>query len=119
MADTRPVFLPGEQFDFEGELPVDAYRWESWNDVGAAAYAFAESFSERRIRLDLATREQLNTTIGSIRRSLTAHLYPVLSDLDGKAAGDRRSTVPPVVSAIASDISDARAVLEHLSGSTM
>jgi hypothetical protein len=116
MAVTRPAHLPGEQFDMEGELPVDAYRWESWSDVGTAAYAFAESFSERRIRLDSATREQINATIGSIRRGLTAQLFPVLSESGGYISTEKRETVAHVVGAMASDISDARAILEHISG---
>lgn len=116
MAVTRPAHLPGEQFDVEGELPVDAYRWESWSDVGAAAYAFAESFSERRIRLEPAAREQINATIGAIRRGLTAQLFPVLSESGGYIGSEKRETVAQVVCAIASDISDTRAILEHISG---
>ena len=113
LAVARPVLLPGEQFDIEDELPVEAFRWDNWNSVAAAAYAFAESFSERRIRLDSATRDQLHSTIASIRRSLTTQLFPVLNDLDGSIAEESRSTVAQVVSAIAADIRDARAVLEH------
>jgi hypothetical protein len=113
LAVTRPVLLPGEEFDGEEDLPIEAFRWESWNDVGAAAYRFAEVFSERRINLDQATREQLNATITSIRRCLTTQLYPVLSDRDGSIGEEHRLTVAQVVSTIASDIRDGRAVLEH------
>ena len=87
---TRPVLLPGEAFDGGDDLPAEALRWESWNDVGAAAYHFAEVFSERRIRLDPATRDHLNSTIGSIRRCLTERLYPLLSDLDGSIGEQNR-----------------------------
>ncbi|HEX3303144.1 MAG TPA: hypothetical protein VHR64_09700, partial [Thermomicrobiales bacterium] len=80
LAVTRPVLLPGEAFDGGDDLPTEALRWESWNDVGAAAYHFAEVFSERRIRLDPPTRDHLTGTIGSIRRCLTERLYPLLSD---------------------------------------
>jgi hypothetical protein len=115
LAVASPVLLPGEEFDIEDDLPIEAFRWESWNDVGSAAYHFAEVFSERRINLDQATREQLNATLASIRRCLTAQLYPVLSDLDGSVGEANRQTVAQVVSTIASDIRDARAVLEHAS----
>jgi hypothetical protein len=118
LAVARPVLLPGEQFDIEDELPVEAFRWENWNAVASAAYAFAESFSERRIRFDSATREQLNTNIASIRRSLTTQLFPVLNNLDGSIPEESRSTVAHVVSAIAADIRDARAVLEHATNPT-
>jgi hypothetical protein len=39
----------------------------------------------------------------------------VLSDLDGSVGEANRQTVAQVVSTIASDIRDARAVLEHAS----
>jgi hypothetical protein len=113
LAVTRPVLLPGEAFDLDDDLPGDAFRWESWNDVGAAAYHFAEVFSERRIRLDPATREHLNTTIGSIRRCLTAQLYPLLSDLDGSIGAENRQEVAGVIGSLADDIRDARVTLEH------
>lgn len=113
LAVTRPVLLPGEAFDLDDDLPGDAFRWESWNDVGAAAYHFAEVFSERRIRLDPATREHLNTTIGSIRRCLTAQLYPLLSDLDGSIGEENRQEVAGVIGSLAGDIRDARVTLEH------
>jgi hypothetical protein len=65
--------------------------------------------------LDSATREQINATIGSIRRGLTAHLFPVLTESGGYIAAETRATITHVVGAIAADISDARAVLEHTS----
>lgn len=115
LAVTRPVLLPGEAFDLEDELPVEAFRWESWNDVGAAAYHFAEVFSERRIRLDAETRDRLNATVGSIRRCMTTRLYPLLTDLDGSIPEEERSAVAQVVNTIAADIRDARETLEHAS----
>jgi hypothetical protein len=113
LAVTRPVLLPGEAFDLDDDLPGDAFRWESWNDVGAAAYHFAEVFSERRIRLDPATRAHLNSTVGSIRRCLTARLYPLLSDLDGSIGVENRQEVAGVISSLAEDIRAARTALEH------
>ncbi len=113
---TRPVLLPGEAFDGGDDLPTEALRWESWNDVGAAAYHFAEVFSERRIRLDPPTRDHLNGTIGSIRRCLTERLYPLLSDFDGSIGEQNRLAAAEVVGSLAIDIQDARIVLEHASG---
>lgn len=115
LAVARPVLLPGEMFDLEDELPVEAFRWESWNDVGAAAYHFAEVFSERRIRLDVETRDRLNATVGSIRRCMTTQLYPLLTDVDGSIPDEERSAVAQVVNSIAADIRDARDTLEHAS----
>jgi hypothetical protein len=115
LAVARPVLLPGESFDLEQDLPTDAFRWESWNDVGAAAYHFAEVFSERRIRLDSETRDRLNAIIGSIRRCMTARLYPLLTDVDSSIPEEHRASVAEVVSSIANDIRDARDVLEHAS----
>jgi hypothetical protein len=116
LAVTRPVLLPGEAFDGGDDLPTEALRWESWNDVGAAAYHFAEVFSERRIRLDPPTRDHLNGTIGSIRRCLTERLYPLLSDFDGSIGEQNRLAAAEVVGSLAIDIQDARIVLEHASG---
>jgi hypothetical protein len=116
LAVTRPVLLPGEAFDGGDDLPTEALRWESWNDVGAAAYHFAEVFSERRIRLDPPTRDHLNGTIGSIRRCLTERLYPLLSDFDGSIGEQNRLAAAEVVGSLAIDIQDARLVLEHASG---
>ena len=116
LAVTRPVLLPGESYDDGDDLPAEALRWESWNDVGAAAYHFAEVFSERRIRLDPATRDHLNSTIGSIRRCLTERLYPLLSDFDGSIGEQNRLAAADVVGSLATDIRDARNVLEHASG---
>jgi hypothetical protein len=115
LAVARPVLLPGEAFDLEDELPIEAFKWESWNDVGSAAYHFAEVFSERRIRLDSETRDRLNATVGSIRRCMTAQLYPLLTDVDGSIADEGRSAVAQVVSSLAADIRDARDTLERAS----
>ena len=114
LAVARPVLLPGEVFELEDELPAEALRWENWSNVGAAAYAFAEAFSERRIRLEPTTRDQLNVAIGSIRRCLTARLYPLLNDLDGSIGDEHRLAVADVVGSLASDIREARAVLEQV-----
>ena len=116
LAVTRPILLPGEAFDGGDDLPPEALRWESWNDVGAAAYHFAEVFSERRIRLDPTTRDHLNSTIGSIRRCLTERLYPLLSDLDGSIGEQNRLAAAEVVGSLAADIRDARTTLEYASG---
>lgn len=116
LAVARPVLLPGEPFDLNDDLPAEAFNWENWNDVGAAAYQFAEAFSERRIRLDSVTRDHLHGTLGSIRRCLTAQLYPILTDLDGSPGEENRAVVTQVVSTLASDIQEARAVLEHATG---
>lgn len=115
LAVARPVLLPGETFDLEDELPVEAFQWESWNDVGTAAYHFAEVFSEQRIRLDAETRDRLNATVGAIRRCMTAQLYPLLTDLDGSIPDEHRGAVAQVVSALAGDIRDARDTLERAS----
>ena len=113
LAVARPVLLPGEAFDLETDLPREAFLWESWNNVGSAAYQFAEVFSERRIRLDPVTRDHLNTSLGSIRRNLTAQLYPALTDVDGSIPESQRETVAQVVATLASDIQEIRIVLEH------
>lgn len=115
LAVARPVLLPGEPFDRDDDLPIEAFRWQSWNDVGSAAYQFAELFSERRIRLDPGTRDKLNARIASIRRCLTTELYPILSTLDGPISEKDRSAVADVVGSLAADISDARALLERAS----
>jgi hypothetical protein len=113
LAVSRPVLLPGEPFDIEAELPREAYAWENWNDVGAAAYQFAELFSERRLYVDASTRDQLNTSVAAIRRSLTAELYPALTALEPMAADEHRQAVMSVVAGLASNIQDARSVLER------
>ena len=113
LAVARPVLLPGETFDLETDLPREAFLWENWNNVGSAAYQFAEVFSERRIRLDPVTRDHVNSTIGAIRRNLTAQLYPSLTAVDGSISESKRETVAQVVSTLASDIQEIRIVLEH------
>lgn len=113
LAVSSPVLLPGEPFDAESELPREAYIWESWNDVGAAAYQFAEAFSARRLYLDGQARDQLNRAISSIRRCLTVQLYPVLSNGAQATADEQREAVAAVVATLAADIGDARAELER------
>jgi hypothetical protein len=113
LAVSRPVLLPGESFDEDTELPLEAYAWDSWNDVGAAAYQFAEVFSARRLYLDPETREQLNTCLGAIRRGLTQQLYPALTDMDPRQPAENRESVLAVVSSLAANIQEARGVLER------
>ena len=113
LAVARPVLLPGEAFDVDSDLPSEALLWESWNNVGSAAYQFAESFSTRRINLDPVTRDHLNSSLGTIRRNLTVHLYPALTDFDGSVPESKREIVGEVVSALAAEIQDIRTVLEH------
>lgn len=113
LAVARPVLLPGETFDPDTDLPTEALRWESWGAVGTAAYQFAEVFSERRICLDVTTRDRLNTYLGSIRKSLTARLYPALNDRDGSVAEGNRVVVNQVIAELAADIVDIRTILEH------
>jgi hypothetical protein len=115
LAVSRPMLLPGEPFDPEIDLPSEAFTWESWNDVGTAAYGFAEVFSKRRIALDQATRERLNTAITAIRRNLTTRLFPALTDVDGGVPASRRDEVATLVNTLGAEISDVRAVLEHAS----
>jgi hypothetical protein len=117
LAVSRPVLLPGESFDEDTELPLEAYAWDSWNDVGAAAYQFAEVFSERRLYLDPETRDQLNTCLGAIRRSLTQQLYPALTDMDPRRPDENRESVLGVVSSLAARIQEARGVLERSASS--
>jgi len=116
LAVASPVLLPGEEFDPAEALPTEAFLWESWNDVGAAAYQFAEVFSERRISLDAASRDELNNVIRSIRQSMTEQIYPALTDIDGSIPEDKRPVVATVVATLASDIRLARRVLEQAAG---
>lgn len=116
LAVASPVLLPGEDFDPETSVPTEAFLWESWNDVGAAAFQFAETFSERRIALDPVTREHLNSTIKSIRRCLTQQIYPALTDVDGSIPEENRELVAQVIATLASDIREARVVLERANG---
>ena len=113
LAVSRPVLLPGEPFDLETDLPREAYAWENWNDVGSAAYQFAELFSERRLYVDASTRDQLNTSVASIRRCLTDQLYPALTELGPIQGDEDRQVVKSVVATLASSIQDAREVLER------
>ena len=113
LAVSRPMLLPGEPFDPEQDLPIEAFTWECWNDVGSAAYAFADAFAKRRIRLDPATRDQLNTIISNIRRSLTTRLYPALTDIDGGIPEANRMQVVGLVAALAAEIAGARTILEQ------
>jgi len=117
LAVSRPMLLPGEAFDADTDLPAEAFAWESWNDVGAAAYQFAELFSARRLYLDQTARDHLNIAIGSIRRCLTAQLYPALNDVDGPTSGENDDLVLSVVATLASNIQDARIVLERSAAS--
>jgi hypothetical protein len=116
LAVSQPMLLPGETFDDDLALPAEAFAWEAWNDVGAAAYQFAEVFSRRRIQLDATTRDRLNATISSIRRNLTTRLYPALTDIDGGIPEENRDQVVTLVKSLASEIMDARIVLEHAAG---
>jgi hypothetical protein len=113
LAVASPIRLPGEDFDPSDDIPTEAFLWESWNDVGAAAFHFAEVFSERRIALDPATRDQINTTLRSIRRCLTQQIYPALTDVDGSIPEEKRTMVADVIATLASDIREARLVLER------
>ena len=113
LAVSSPVLLPGEQFDAESELPREVYAWESWNDVGAAAYQFAEAFSARRLYLDGQARDRLNRAIGSIRRCMTVQLYPVLTAGGQSINDEQREVVGTVVATLAANIQDARAELER------
>ena len=113
LAVSSPVLLPGEPFDAESELPREAYSWDNWNDVGAAAYHFAEVFSARRLYLDGRARDQLHAAIGSIRRCLTTQLYPVLTGVEPVPADELRQSVTTVVATLAANIQDARTELER------
>jgi hypothetical protein len=116
LAVASPVLLPGEEFDPADDIPTEAFLWESWNDVGAAAFNFAEVFSQRRISLDPTTRDRLNGSLKSIRRCLTQQIYPALTDVDGSIPEENRQLVGQVIATLASDIRDARIVLEHAVG---
>lgn len=113
LAVSQPMLLPGETWDEDLTLPAEAFAWDAWNDVGAAAYQFAEVFSRRRIQLDPTTRDHLNASISSIRRNLTTRLYPALTDVDRGIPDENRDQVVQLVRALGAEIGDVRIVLEH------
>jgi hypothetical protein len=116
LAVSQPTLLPGESWDEDAALPAEAFDWQSWNDVGAAAYQFAEVFSRRRIQVDPVTRDHLNKTISSIRRILTTQLYPALTDVDRGIPEENRDQVLVLVRGLGAELADARVVLEHAAG---
>ena len=112
LAVSRPIMLPGEAFDPDLDLPANAMSWDSWNDVGSAAYQFAEVFSQRRVQLGRDTREQINRSITTIRRNLTTRLYPSLTDFDRGVPEEHRDQIAQLVSNMATEIDAMRRALE-------
>ncbi len=78
VAITNPVLLPGEPFTLPHELPAESLRWESWKEVGNAAFAFADAFALHRLDLDDEICREMASFIADIRQLLTRSIYPYL-----------------------------------------
>ncbi len=106
---TNPLLLPGEPFTLPAELPAEALRWESWKEIGDAAYAFAQSFGAERIHLDDATCRDLTAFVTAVREHLTRTIYPTLAN--GGTSDDPLVTLRSAFEQLGADIPAARACL--------
>ncbi|MGH2532236.1 MAG: hypothetical protein ACRDJW_07990 [Thermomicrobiales bacterium] len=85
LAVTNPVLLPGERFVPPAEFPPESLRWETWKEVGDAAFAFADAFNQNRIYLDDALCRDLSAFVVALRERLTISIYPNLQPKPSEA----------------------------------
>jgi hypothetical protein len=74
----NPMLLPGESLTIPDELFPDTLNWDNWSDVGERAYAFGNTFNQNRFVLDVATADEIERFIGTLRQGLTGAIYPNL-----------------------------------------
>lgn len=106
-----PMSLPGEPPRVPPELPREALRWESWKEVGDAAFAFAESFATERIHLEDQICRELTDFIASVRATLTIAIYPALVGAGHPSAEETREALHAPLERLAADIPAARSRL--------
>lgn len=108
---TNPVLLPGEPFTLPSELPAEALRWESWKEVGDATFAFAETFTQRRIDLDDAICRDLAAFVTELRQLLTRSVYPNLRPNPATAEGQQ--ALRRALEALGAEIPRCRELVER------
>lgn len=98
----NPMLLPGEPLSLPQELPAEAMTWQTWSDVGEAAYTFGDVFNQHRLLLDRTTADDIGRFIATLRQALTGSVYPTVRD--GKPTADRiaqmRSGLDAIVAAL-------------------
>jgi hypothetical protein len=106
---TNPLLLPGEPYTLPAELPAEALKWESWKEIGDAAFAFAQEFGAERIHLDDETCRDLTAFVTALREQLTRTIYPTLAN--GGVSDDPVMTLRESCEQIGADIPAARSRL--------
>lgn len=107
----NPVLLPGEPLTLPPDLPAEALRWDTWKDVGNAAFAFADAFALRRIDLDDATCRELSLFVSDLRQLLTTSIYPYLQS--AATNPDARKSLRRSLEQLAAEFPRARECLER------
>jgi hypothetical protein len=77
-AVTNPILLPGEPYAPPSEFMAEALVWDNWKDVGERAFAFADTFSSRRLYLSEGTKQEVAGFVTKLRGLLTRSIYPNL-----------------------------------------
>ncbi|MGH2557704.1 MAG: hypothetical protein ACRDJH_01460 [Thermomicrobiales bacterium] len=110
LAVTNPVLLPGERFVAPAEFPHEALRWETWKEVGDAAFAFADTFNQNRIYLDDSLCRDLAAFVVALRERLTVSIYP---NLQPKPSESGLRALRDALERLGDDIPATRARLEQ------
>ncbi|MDQ3540501.1 MAG: hypothetical protein M3440_07415, partial [Chloroflexota bacterium] len=98
----NPMLLPGESLTIPDEFFPDTLNWDNWSDVGERAYAFGNAFNQNRFVLDVATADEIERFIGTLRQGLTGAVYPNLRSPNPTPAqlAQMRSGVTSIVDAL-------------------
>ena len=110
---TNPVLLPGENFALPETLPAETLKWEHWKEVGDAAFAFAETFSQERVYLDDATCREVSAFIRGLREEMTGTISPNLLAKPGLPAEESRAALRAGLEHLGHEIPAARERLER------
>ena len=106
----NPMLLPGEPLTIPAELPAEALTWNTWSDVGEAAYAFGDVFNQHRLVLDRETADEIGQFIAILRQALTGSVYPTVRN--GKPTPDKLMRMRSGLEAIVTGIPVVREKIE-------